>query len=642
MVRKKGFSETMDLVKTKVEGGTAVGYSCSGLVMEVGEAVSDLFAGDLVACAGAGYASHAEVVCVPRNLVVPLPNGVTTKEASTVTLGAIAMQGVRRAGPTLGEVFVVFGLGLLGQITVQILKASGCQVMGLDTQGDRVKRAMDLGLDYDLSQMNEEEVFKLTRGNGVDGVIVTASSSSNQIISNAFRFCRKKGRVVLVGDVGLNLNRDDLYTKELDFFISTSYGPGRYDDRYEVKGLDYPVSHVRWTENRNMAECLRLIRDKKLLVTPLIDKECDVNDADRAYEALKDSNEKKPLAVLLKYPKKERDGEAFKTNLEIRKNKTFNDRLIKVGFVGSGGFAKAVHLPNFLKQGNYEIDTIVSRSGHNATNMAKLFKAAKVGTSYEDVLNDREIDLVVICTRHNLHGEMTKKALLAGKHVFVEKPLALNQKELDGIKSLLDEKKDLILLTGFNRRFSPHIQKIKESLKKRRSPVVINYTMNAGYLPKDHWVHGEEGGGRNKGEACHIYDLFTFLTDQRVRNVQAGSIQSKNEAFRNDDNFIASFSFEDGSLATLTYTALGHKKYPKESMTLFFDNHVVELKDYCHSFQVGSNCWNFKTRTQSKGHLEEIVSLARAIRGETKEPIPLWQQLQATQMALEVEEQIFG
>ena len=641
MIKKKGFSETMDLVKAKVEGGTAVGYSCSGLVVEVGEGVSDLFPGDLVACAGAGYASHAEVVCVPCNLVTPLPSGVSTKEASTVTLGAIAMQGVRRASPTLGEVFVVFGLGLLGQITVQILKASGCQVMGLDTQGERVKRAMDLGLDYDLSQMSEEQIFKLTQGNGVDGVIITASSSSSEIVSHAFRFCRKKGRVVLVGDVGLNLDRGDLYIKELDFFISTSYGPGRYDDRYEIKGLDYPVSHVRWTENRNMAECLRLIRDKKLLVTPLIGDEYEINDASRAYEVLKNSNEKKPLAVLLKYPKKEKDRETFKTSLEVRKNKTINDRLIKVGFIGSGGFARAIHLPNFSKQKDYEINTIVSRSGHNATNMAKLFKAAKAGTKYEDVLDDKDIDLVVICTRHNLHGEMTKKALLAGKHVFVEKPLALGEKELDDIKSLMEEKKDIILLTGFNRRFSPHIQKIKESLKKRQSPIIINYTMNAGYLPKDHWVHGEEGGGRNKGEACHIYDLFTFLTGQRIKSVQARSIESKNEAFRNDDNFVASFSFENGSLATLTYTALGHKKYPKESMTLFFDNHVVELKDYCHSLQVGSESWNFKTGTQNKGHLEEIVSLAKAIRGKIEEPIPLWQQFQATSMALEVEKEIF-
>ncbi len=642
MMKQKGFSETMQFVKAKIEDGAAVGYSCSGVVVEVGEGVSDLFPGDRVACAGAGYASHAEVVCVPRHLVVPVPGEVSMKDASTVTLGAIAMQGVRRAGPTLGEVFVVFGLGLLGQITVQILKAGGCQVMGLDIEAGRVKKAMDMGLDYDLKGMSEDQVFKLTQGNGVDAVIITASSPSNEIVSNAFRFCRKKGRVVLVGDVGLNLDRGDLYAKELDFFISTSYGPGRYDDRYELKGLDYPISYVRWTENRNMAECLRLIRDKKLLMIPLIDAEYEIDKATQAYESLKNPEEKKPLAVLLRYPKKERDQDTFRTTLEIRKNKTVNNRLIKVGFVGSGGFAKVMHLPNFSKQGDYEIKSIVSRSGHNATTTAKLFKVGQAGTSYGDVLHDRDIDLVVICTRHNLHGEMVKKALLAGKHIFVEKPLALNQKELDDIKSLVEEKKDIILLTGFNRRFSPHIQKIKESLRNRQSPVIINYTMNAGYLPKDHWVHGEEGGGRNKGEACHIYDLFTFLTDQKVKGVRVGSIGSKDEAFKSNDNFVAGFSFEDGSLATLTYTALGHKKYPKESMTLFFDGCVLELKDYCHSFQMGSDSWNFKTRTQDKGHMEEIISLAGAIRGKTKEPIPLWQQFQATEMALEVEKRIFG
>lgn len=638
MMKEKGVVNTMQFVKGKVDAGNAVGYSCAGVVLEVGEGVTDLFKGDLVACAGAGFASHAEIVTVPRNLVVAIPEGVSVEEASTVTLGAIAMQGVRRANPTLGETFVVVGLGILGQMTVQFLKANGCRVLGIDLQKSRVDRALEMGMDADLSSEDAEaDAFRLTEGNGVDGVIITAASPSDQILSSAFKYCRRKGRVVVVGDVGLNINRGDIYQKELDFLISTSYGPGRYDEQYEMKGLEYPISYVRWTENRNMQEYLRLIQDKRMDVKSLIDKTYDLDNVTEAYESLKTTTDQSPLLVLLNYPENMIEG--LSTQMEVNKNFK-KDGKINVAVVGAGGFAKAVHLPNFTKEGSYTIHSVVTRSGHNSKVTASQYGAKVASTSFEDVVGNKDVDLVAICTRHNQHAEMTKKALLAGKHVLVEKPMSLTEEDLKDLKKVSTENGQLILLTGFNRRFSPHVEKIKQSFKKRNTPMVINYVMNAGYIPKDHWVHGEEGGGRNIGEACHIYDLFTYLTNSEVKTVFAHSIQSKDGAFNSNDNFSTTISFTDGSIATLTYTALGSKKHPKERMTVFCDGKVAELDDYYKSCLIGAGGWTHETKTSEKGHFEEIRLLAQSIKGEAKEPIPLWQQFQASEIAFEVERQI--
>jgi len=644
MVSSDGISKTRSVVQGKLDSGNPTGYSASGIVIEVGEGVDDIKPGDHVACAGAQCAFHAEILRVPRNLVVPMPIGLDFAVASTVTLGAIALQGVRRAQPTLGESFVVVGLGILGQLTVQMLKANGCRVIGTDLDQERIDIALKLGMDIGI-QLEEENdtdnINRLTDGVGADGVIITAATSSNEVISTAFNMCRKKGRVVLVGDIGLDLNRSDFYQKELDFYISTSYGPGRYDNNYEEKGLDYPISYVRWTENRNMSEYLRLISEDKLKVTLLISSIYPLEKAIEAYEILK-SPSLKPLMALLSYPEYEEKKEVARIVPNIFSKKAVENS-IRIAIAGAGGFAKAMHLPNLQSLSKYyHIQAINSRTGHNALSTAKQFNANYSTTEYDKILFDDEVDAVLIATRHSLHADMVLKALKAGKHVLVEKPLALNQTELDNIVkfySIQEENKSTspVLLTGFNRRFSPYIQKTYELTQNRSNPMIINYRMNAGYIPLDHWVHSNEGGGRNIGEACHIYDIFTYLTGSKVVEISAHSITPTTSHYSSRDNFIAVMKFEDGSVATLTYTALGSNKYPKENMEVYVDGKVIVMNDYTSLEIIGSSTKGISTKTMDKGLKIELELFAKTIKSRGIWPIKLWEMIQSTEMAFEVE-----
>jgi predicted dehydrogenase/threonine dehydrogenase-like Zn-dependent dehydrogenase len=648
MALTRGIAATSSLVQARLNAGDPTGYSAAGVVHDVGEGINDLRPGDRVACAGSQYAHHAELIRVPRNLTAPIPAGVGFDAASTVTLGAIALQGVRRAQPTLGETFVVIGLGSLGQLTVQLLRANGCRVVGADPDTGRVHRAKSLGLSFALGGndgQNVDQVSRLTDGIGADGVIITASAASDSLVSTAFRMCRKKGRVVLVGDVGLTLDRADFYAKELDFLISSSYGPGRYHRAYEEEGLDYPVGYVRWTENRNMGEYLRLLAEGAVQVEPLIEARYPIEEAPAAYAALRQPANK-PLMVLLSYP----DPMAAEPPARVVSNPAPPRRrsgLIGVAVVGAGGFAKETHLPNLRSLGKqYRLQAVVSRSGHNAMATARQFGASYATTEYDRVLDDPEVDLVLIATRHNLHASLTLAALRRGKHVLVEKPLALNQVELDSITGFFESRPDdaatPVLLTGFNRRFSVYARKIVELIRDRSNPVILNYRMNAGHLPADHWVHTEEGGGRNRGEACHIYDLFTYITGSRVSAVQARSIIPQTGFYRASDNFVATMTFEDGSVATLTYTALGSPDYPKEQMEVFVEGKVLHLDDYRRLSVTGARTKGVSTSTMEKGQKEELKALARAIREGGEWPIPLWQQAQATEIALAVEPLLGG
>jgi predicted dehydrogenase/threonine dehydrogenase-like Zn-dependent dehydrogenase len=637
-VVSRGIGPTRNIVEARLNEFQPMGYSAAGTVMEVGDGVIDLRQGDRVACAGAGLANHAEVVRVPRNLVVPVPESLTLQDASTVTLGAIALQGVRRAEPTLGETFVVIGLGIIGQLTAQLLRANGCRVIGTDLDMHRVAAATELGMDIGIAPGETEiqDVVGLTDGIGADGVIITAAAPTDDIVSTAFRMCRKKGRVVLVGDVGLALNRSDFYEKELDFLISTSYGPGRYDRRYEEAGLDYPVGYVRWTENRNMAEYLRQLADGRVRVGPLISRTFPVTDSAEAYASLSGS-ETRPIAAVLAYPV------ADPAPSRVVMNPTSipgRSGVVRVALVGAGGYAKAVHLPTIEAEPELlTLRAIVSRTGPNAVSAGQRYGATYATTEFERVLEDRDVDLVVIATRHDLHAPMTIAALEAGKHVLVEKPLALTQEELDRITSFFERPATSgapILLTGFNRRFSPYARRLAEAFATRTSPMVMTYRMNAGYLPDDHWVHTAQGGGRNLGEASHIYDLFTFMTGARVASVQAASIDPGGRYLR-ADNFVATAKFEDGSVATLTYTALGSADHPKEQLEVFCEGRVAVLDDYRRLEIRGSKTPAFKTPQQDKGQREELKALAVAIRSGGPWPSPLWQQVQAMEIAFAVE-----
>lgn len=644
MVAMQGIGHTKSVVQGKLTSGQPSGYSAAGTVIEVGEGIDDLRPGDRVACAGAQCAHHAEIIRVPRNLTVPVPDNLDFSGASTVTLGAIAMQGVRRAQPTLGETFVVLGLGILGQLASQLLKANGCRVIGTDLDKSRIQLALELGMDIGIHPDDGddiENVIRLTDGIGADGVIITAATPSDEVVSTAFNMCRRKGRVILVGDVGLHLNRADFYQKELDFFISTSYGPGRYDNNYEERGLDYPVAYVRWTENRNMLEFLRLVSEGKVKVAPMISATYPVTEASAAYEALKTSDPK-PLMVLLSYPR-QKDGEASSRVTVNPMAQASGSGVIRLALVGAGGFAKGMHLPNIKALSDrYHLQAVVSRTGHNAVATATQFGAKYSTTDFQEVLKDPEIDAVIIATRHNLHAEMVLKALQSGKHVLVEKPLALNKEELTKIKTFYAAPSNShplpIILTGFNRRFSKYARRVYELTKDRSNPMILNYRMNAGHIPLDHWVHTEEGGGRNIGEACHIYDLFTYLTGSKVVAVDAQAIKPATGFYGRNDNFVATMTFDDGSVATLTYTALGSKDYPKEQLQIFVDGKVIMMDDYKKLTITGANGAGVETKLSDKGQKEELETFALAIRQGGEWPIPFWQQLQATEISFRVEE----
>lgn len=641
MVATQGLAHTRSVVEGKLVSGQPTGYSASGVVLEVGEGVDDLQPGDRVACAGAQCAHHAEIIRVPRNLTVPVPDSLGLADASTVTLGAIALQGVRRGQPTLGETFVVIGLGILGQLTVQMLKANGCRVIGTDLDRERINLAKDLGMDIGMHPDDSddiEHVARLTDGIGADAVIITAATPSDEVVSTAFNMCRRKGRVVLVGDVGLSLKREDFYQKEIDFFISTSYGPGRYDQNYEEKGLDYPVAYVRWTENRNMAEYLRLLAEGKLIIAPMISAVYPVDEAQTAYAALK-SGDSKPLMVLLSYPQPMDRAEPVRTVVNPTA-KPAGSGQIRLALVGAGGFAKGMHLPNLKALSDYyHLQAVASRTGHNATATATQFGANYATTDYQKVLDDPEVDAVLIATRHNTHASMVLQALKAGKHVLVEKPLALNEDELTAIEEFYATASGStpMLLTGFNRRFSQYARQIHELVQERSNPMILNYRMNAGYIPLDHWVHTAEGGGRNIGEGCHIYDLFTYLTGSKVTTIDAQAIKPTTGNYIRSDNFVATMTFEDGSVATLTYTALGSKDYAKEQLQVFVDGKVIMLDDYKRLSVTGAKTKELETKISDKGQKEELEAFASAVRNGGEWPIPLWQQLQATRVSFEVE-----
>jgi predicted dehydrogenase len=562
--------------------------------------------------------------------------------ASTVTLGAIAMQGVRRVAPTLGETVVVVGLGILGQLSAQLLAVSGCRVIGVDLDDARIDVAQRSGMWKGINAAHGSyvaEVTRLTEGFGADAVLIAAASGDDSIIHTAMQACRKKGRVVLVGDVALNLRRSDFYAKELDFLISCSYGPGRYDPVYEQEGQDYPVGYVRWTENRNMGEYLRLLAHGAIDVAPLISGAFAIERATDAYAALRRDGTK-PLIVLLQYPERSNKAESSLAVPHLKPR----TGAIGVAIIGAGSFAQGIHLPNLAKlPRTFRLRAVMNRTGSTAAAIAKKYGAELATTDYADVLEDPAVDLVFICTRHDLHAPLVKRALDAGKHVFVEKPLAVDRQQLEAVRSSVEkEGGGRLLMTGFNRRFSPAAIAASELLAGRTAPLMINYRMNAGFIPSDHWVHGSEGGGRNIGEACHIYDLFNYFTRARVRDVSARGIRSASPQWHGNDNFVATVQYDDGSVCTLLYCALGHRSYPKEQMEIFVDGSVLVLDDYKSLKVYGQKSKGWSGRVVDKGHRQELEALGTALAAGGTWPISAQDQFQATEISFLVEDQLRG
>ena len=564
-VRKEGVLPVARKVFAKLDTPIPLGYSLAGEVVE-GGAGTGFKVGDRVACAGAGIANHAEFNAVPRNLMVRIPDKVSDEDASFVTLGAIALQSVRIAQPLLGERFVVTGLGLIGLIAVQILKANGCRVLGFDPNPKRAELARELGADIAVSDNLAKAVEGFTGGHGADAVIVAASAKSSDPLNQAAEISRLKGRVIVVGLVGMNIDREPFYKRELDLRLSMSNGPGRYDPSYEKDGVDYPLAYVRWTENRNMESFLELVEDGKVTPSRLITHRYAIDEAKAAYE-LMDTGEPY-MGILLGYP--DADAEpAAAVELPDRTAPSGDG----IAFIGLGNYAKSVLLPAIPEAERAALSTVVTATGINAHSAAEQSGFAKASTDPEAVFADDGVSTVFIATRHDSHAALTLGALRAGKHVFVEKPLALAHDDLDAIMDVAREG-SAILTVGFNRRFAPFTLAARDLFASRTAPLIMTYRVNAGHIPADSWVHGKEGGGRIAGEACHFIDTLAAIAGSAPTGVDAIAPNGIG------DSAIIVLQFADGSVGTVVYSSQGDAALSKERIEIHGSGTVVEIDDF--------------------------------------------------------------
>ncbi|HKQ99926.1 MAG TPA: bi-domain-containing oxidoreductase [Pyrinomonadaceae bacterium] len=622
--KTEGLVKTFNAVRSKLGSSTALGYSAAGIVIEVGEDVTEFRAGDRVACAGAGYASHAEVLSVPKNLCVRLPDRVSFDEGAFGTLGAIALQGVRLAAPTLGESVVVIGLGLLGQIAVQLLKANGCRVFGVDLDPAKVALAQELGAD--AAALSDENVkrsaLEWSRGRGADAVLITAATSSNQPVELAGEISRLKGRVVAVGMVGLDVPRNLYFKRELSLMVSMSYGPGRYDAEYEERGHDYPLAYVRWTENRNIEAFLDLLAEGRINVSRLITHRFPVEEGGRAYQLISGETKEPYLGIILQYDT-ERELERRIENRRSAKPGTGAASAVRVGMIGAGTYAQGMLLPHY-KAAGVDFRAITTASGVTARDIAERYGFDYSAASADEVLDDSDVNLVVIATRHDLHAELARRALLKGKHVFVEKPLALNDGELEGVMDAAANSEGR-LMVGFNRRFSPLARAALEFFGNRQAPLSIIYRVNAGRIPKSHWIQDpREGGGRIIGEVCHFVDLMQFLTGSLVTRVYAESIKSRNQEITDEDNVFVTLLFADGSNGSIAYLAEGDKAMPKERVEIFCEGKSFVLDDYRGAISYSNGRETItKPRQQDKGQAEETRQVCEVVLKGAPAPISL-------------------
>jgi len=623
MVREKGLGRTLQVVKkTSTPLLVPMGYSTAGRVISVGKNVTSFSIGDLVACAGGGYATHAEIVEVPKNLACKIPNNVSLKEAAFTTLGAIAMQGIRRANITLGETIVVTGLGMLGQLTCQMLSASGAKVIGLDLIDERLQIAKENGADLVLNPTKkdvEKGIMKFTDQRGADAVIVCAGTQSTEPVHQAMRVSRKKGRVIIVGAVGMELERGLMYQKELDFLISTSYGPGRYDSKYERDGIDYPLGYVRWTENRNMQSFLDLIASDKVNLTNLIQNEFAIEDAPKAYALVK---EKSPLGVALSYSDDLSKTEKIKRKTILIPEKSAKD-MLKVAVIGAGSFAKSKHIPNLTKIPKTSLEAIIDKMPANARNTARQYKARMSGTDYTELF-DEDIDLAIITTQHDTHAEIAMGCAEHGFNILVEKPLALNIDDAEAVAKAVKENK-VELIVGFNRRFAPLSQTAKKIFANRTTPILMTFRVNSSGMSKDHWINDpKKGGGAILGEGCHFYDYCNWFIGSEPVDISATMISSKEESILDHNNIVGTIKYKDGSLATIIYSTIGNPAFPKERIEIFNDGIALSINDFKELIVEGSDVKGVVLETIEKGHFEMLEAYIQFLLGKRdSEDLPL-------------------
>jgi len=640
-VKTDGLAPTVRAVKNKLDQPLPLGYSNVGVVIGLGEGVTDLSIGDRVLSNG----NHAEIVCVPRNLCAKIPDNVDDEAASFTVVSAIALQGIRLLKPTIGENIIVTGLGLIGLIAVQILRANGCNVLGVDFSSERVELARQMGAQaVDLSKGEDllAAANAFSNGMGVDGVLLTAATKSNEPVHQAAQACRQRGRIVLVGVTGLNLSREDFYEKELSFQVSCSYGPGRYDPSYEDEGNDYPFGFVRWTEQRNFEAVLNLLSGGALDVKDMVSHRYPIDDAPAAYDVLANGS---PMGMVLTFPLG--DDPTAELTADQRSvslpDASAAETAANIGMIGSGNYASQILIPAFKNAGAGLI-SLCSSGGVSSVHSGKKFGFQEATTDADALINNDQLDTVVIASRHDSHASYTSKALAQGKHVFVEKPLVLNRAELDEVltsyKSAREAGKAPILMAGFNRRFSPLVVKMKSLMDSKPDPKAIIVTMNASNLPDDHWLHDPKvGGGRIIGEACHYVDLLRHLVGSKIVSVQATQMGVAPGVVIREDKVSITFGFEDGSLATIHYFSNGHQSFPKDRVEVFCGNSVLQLDNYRTLKGYGWPGFSkMKTSNQNKGNAECAAAFVAAIKGGLPSPIPLDEIVEATERTLDVVE----
>lgn len=627
--RREGWLTTIEAAFSRLDQPMALGYSSSGMIVSLGAQMGGFRAGQRVACAGGGYAVHAEFAVVPRNLLALLPDTVSYEEAAFATLGAIALHGFRLAQAKLGEQVAVIGLGLLGLLSLSIARAAGCQVLGVDLDAQRVELARKIGAEAVLRPQAEEAAQSFSRGRGCDAILICADTPSADPVELAGLVARDRASVVAVGAVGLHIPRKLYFEKELSFISSRSYGPGRYDPGYEEAGQDYPIGYVRWTEGRNLEAFIDLLATGRVDVKPLISHRFSIEDAPHAYELITGKRKEAFLGVLLKYPQGEasshpslgpRAGISAAPGVPSLKGRP--ESAVRLGVLGAGNFATAVMLPALRKVAGIEFTGIASASGLSAEHARGRFGFTYAASDERKILDDPQVNTVAILTRHHLHARQTLAALAAGKHVFCEKPLALNQQELAEIEKALHSSGRL-LMVGFNRRFAPFSVRLKEFFEGRKEPLAMHYRVNAGFIPPSHWVHDpQQGGGRLISEGCHFIDLLAFLAGALPVSVSAQGLAGAGRS--QEDNFSLTLRFADGSLGTLSYLANGDKSFSKERVEVFGAGRVAVLEDFRRLELVGEGRRQVHRARlrQDKGHRAAWEAFASAIQSGSQPPIP--------------------
>jgi predicted dehydrogenase len=638
--RMAGIKAAYQRVQSRLDMLAPLGYSCSGTVIAAGQGAHEFHPGDRVACAGAGYASHCEVNFIPRNLAVRVPDAVALEAASLSAIGAIALQGFRQSQAVLGEVVAVIGAGLVGVLTIQLAKAAGCRVIAIDRDMQRVERARQFGADLALSSLDRDTPSRVKEfaRYGTDVAIIAAASASSEPVELGASISRDRGRIVVVGAVDLGVSRKAMYTKELSLVLSRSYGPGRYDAQYEEEGHDYPIGYVRWTEKRNMEAFLDLLASGAIDVGPFLERRCPVEQGGVAYQELKSTG---VYTVLLEYPGRVLIPMPVATGAAARAARASSAGELRVSCIGAGSFARAVIFPALRKTRGVALHSVATASGIASESARRLFGFSRA-VAPTDLLQDKDTDAIFVLSRHDSHAQYIVAALAGHKPILVEKPLAVNREQLEEIRKAYQAAQGTdpapFLMVGYNRRFARFTEKLREFFAGRQEPMVVSIRVNAGYIPHDHWVQNSSGGGRIVGELCHFVDWARCLVGCGISSVAANALPDG--ARYNRDNVVATLTFQDGSIATISYLANGDRAVPKEQFEVFCEGKVGRITDFCALELARGGKTRRTSAGQDKGHQREIEVTVDAMRRGGCSPIPFEELVEVSEATFAIEEAI--